>query len=246
MSVDWRNFAIIFVIGIILISVAAAIALYPRSVISAIQNSLNSGQLPQQDVYAQQGSLSWWKLALTQTYEPIASIISSAGLLTLALSLVYGCLAVNYGLIKRKTIRDQEPPKVEKEKKEVQVGGPSPKKYEEEPQVISNSTIISTLKETRKAENGLRFDYEQGTIEEYRWPEKPTSESTAESSRPKSRPTGLWYLVAFLFGLIGGLVGYVAVKENDPEMARGLLSLGLLTTVVGGILIWLLYGWIFS
>lgn len=98
MSIDWRNFVVIFVIGIVLISVAAAIPLYPKSIISQLQNNLSSGQLSTQETYAQQGSLTWWKLTLNQTYEPLSSIINSAGLLTLVLSGIYACFALFYNL----------------------------------------------------------------------------------------------------------------------------------------------------
>jgi hypothetical protein len=50
------------------------------------------------------------------------------------------------------------------------------------------------------------------------------------------RPTSLWYLVPFLFGILGGIVAYVAVKDRDADMAFGLLIFGILWTVIGVIL----------
>lgn len=41
------------------------------------------------------------------------------------------------------------------------------------------------------------------------------------------KPTGLWYLAPFFFGIIGGLVGYVAVKYDDKGMADNLLVFGI-------------------
>jgi hypothetical protein len=55
---------------------------------------------------------------------------------------------------------------------------------------------------------------------------------------PASNPTRLWYLVAFLFGLIGALIGYVAVRERSDTMATRLLLIGIVTTAIG---IYLLY-----
>lgn len=49
-------------------------------------------------------------------------------------------------------------------------------------------------------------------------------------------PTPLWYLVPFFFGVLGGIVGYVAVKDKDENMASGLLLFGIFWTVIAVIL----------
>ena len=49
-------------------------------------------------------------------------------------------------------------------------------------------------------------------------------------------PSFLWYLVPFLFGILGGIVGYVAVKDKDENMAFGLLLFGIFWTVIGSVL----------
>jgi hypothetical protein len=46
------------------------------------------------------------------------------------------------------------------------------------------------------------------------------------------KPIRLWYLVAFLFGLIGGLVGYISVRDKDDTMAVWLLILGGVMTAI--------------
>ena len=54
------------------------------------------------------------------------------------------------------------------------------------------------------------------------------------------RPTLLWYLVPFFFGLLGGIVGYVGVKDEDKAMADGLLVFGLFWTVILAVFYWVL------
>ena len=45
-------------------------------------------------------------------------------------------------------------------------------------------------------------------------------------------PSLLWYLVPFFFGILGGIVGYVAVKDKDENMALGLLLFGIFWAVI--------------
>lgn len=46
------------------------------------------------------------------------------------------------------------------------------------------------------------------------------------------RPTLLWYIVPFLFGILGGLIGYVATKDEDKDMANGMLFFGILWSFI--------------
>jgi hypothetical protein len=54
------------------------------------------------------------------------------------------------------------------------------------------------------------------------------------------KPSGIWYLVPFLFGLIGGIIGYVGTKDRDEDMAFGLLLFGIIWTFVLLIIGWTL------
>lgn len=56
----------------------------------------------------------------------------------------------------------------------------------------------------------------------------------------RGAPSGLWYLVPFFFGILGGILGYIAVKSDDPDMADTLLIFGFLWTFVLGFLSWIL------
>jgi hypothetical protein len=70
--------------------------------------------------------------------------------------------------------------------------------------------------------------------------ETPSSRNFAPSSIPQTstlaetfeRPTVLWYFVPFFFGLLGGLVGYLGVKDRDEDMARSLLVFGIVWSVL--------------
>ena len=54
------------------------------------------------------------------------------------------------------------------------------------------------------------------------------------------KPSGAWYLVPFLFGLIGGIIGYVGTKDRDEDMAFGLLVFGIIWSFILLIIGWTL------
>jgi len=47
-----------------------------------------------------------------------------------------------------------------------------------------------------------------------------------------TRPSEAWYLVPILFSIVGGLIGYVAVKDQDEQMAKTLLVVGILVFIL--------------
>jgi len=47
-----------------------------------------------------------------------------------------------------------------------------------------------------------------------------------------------WYLLPILFNIIGGLISYFAIKNDDPKKAKYCLCIGLVLTLgfIGGII----------
>lgn len=60
--------------------------------------------------------------------------------------------------------------------------------------------------------------------EEYSNEQKPDKKT--------NKPSKAWYLVPLLFGLLGGIVGYLAVKDDDKKMAKSLLIAGIIISFI--------------
>jgi hypothetical protein len=69
---------------------------------------------------------------------------------------------------------------------------------------------------------------------------------TKESYIYHEKPTSAWYLVPLLFGIMGGLVGYIGVKDEDKDMADGILAVGIIITVLEVIIGWAWLASLFS
>lgn len=48
----------------------------------------------------------------------------------------------------------------------------------------------------------------------------------------ENKPSGAWYLVPIFFGIIGGIIGYFAIKDKDNGMASNLLITGIVFTII--------------
>lgn len=46
------------------------------------------------------------------------------------------------------------------------------------------------------------------------------------------KPSSAWWLVPLFFGIIGGLIAYVGVKDEDEDFAYALLGAGIAITVL--------------
>jgi hypothetical protein len=68
-----------------------------------------------------------------------------------------------------------------------------------------------------------------------------TSSSSSSHTSSYIKPTRLWYLVPILFALLGGIIGYVGVKDEDKEMAESLLIIGVVLTFFDIVVAWAIY-----
>jgi len=57
----------------------------------------------------------------------------------------------------------------------------------------------------------------------------------------KEEPTAVWYLLPFLLGIIGGVIGYVCLHDEHEEMAKSLLLFGILISAMVFIVWFLLF-----
>ena len=42
----------------------------------------------------------------------------------------------------------------------------------------------------------------------------------------------IWYVISILFGIIGGLIAYVILKNDSPKLAKNCLIIGVILSVV--------------
>jgi len=57
----------------------------------------------------------------------------------------------------------------------------------------------------------------------------------ATINKPKptyKKPSKLWYLLPIFLTWIGGIIGYLVIKDRDKEFAKRLLIVGLVLTIV--------------
>jgi hypothetical protein len=55
---------------------------------------------------------------------------------------------------------------------------------------------------------------------------------TYENQKKNGSSVG-WYLLSFIFGIIGGLIGYVALRQENPGAASNCLIIGVIMMVLG-------------
>lgn len=68
--------------------------------------------------------------------------------------------------------------------------------------------------------------------------EKRLEEQGEPAAKYVESPTHLWFFVPLFFGLIGGLIGYVVLADEDREMAKNLILFGIVMTFFYIVLFW--------
>jgi uncharacterized membrane protein YvbJ len=58
-----------------------------------------------------------------------------------------------------------------------------------------------------------------------------TTLSPSIQTTEKTRPTRAWYFIALILPILGGIIGYFAVRKDDAKMANNLLLFGILVWV---------------
>ncbi|MGB0724278.1 MAG: hypothetical protein ACPGN7_02640 [Nitrosopumilus sp.] len=48
--------------------------------------------------------------------------------------------------------------------------------------------------------------------------------------RPRSNA---WYLLPIFIGMIGGIIGYLAIRKDDPQKAKNCIYIGIVMMVIG-------------
>jgi len=74
--------------------------------------------------------------------------------------------------------------------------------------------------------------------------ERPYESSGIEVSW--SKPSLLWYLLPLFFGLLGGIIGYITVKDEDRDMADNILLISFFIFFVDLLFVWLYWNWLLS
>ena len=62
-------------------------------------------------------------------------------------------------------------------------------------------------------------------------------------SENKNR-SGLWYILPIFIGIIGGVIAYFVIKDDDPSKAKNCLWLGIILTLIDIVAGWFWIGFI--
>ncbi|QLH02941.1 hypothetical protein C5F47_04940 [Nitrosopumilus cobalaminigenes] len=55
-------------------------------------------------------------------------------------------------------------------------------------------------------------------------------------SRPEKQRSNVWFLLPIFFGVIGGIIAFFIIRQDDPRKARNCLYLGIAFMIMGIIL----------
>ena len=52
-------------------------------------------------------------------------------------------------------------------------------------------------------------------------------------SYPEKPRSNLWFLLPIFFGIIGGIIAYFILRNDDPKKAKNCLYLGIILAIIG-------------
>jgi len=114
---------------------------------------------------------------------------------------------------------------------------------------ITEETYLRGVRKLEEHISSLQREYKIPKAEQKRTPRsisetarRQTIEEPEETTRRHHHGSAdtAWWLVPFFFGLIGGIIAYVAVKNDDKGMADNLLIFGFLWSFAQAFLSWIL------
>ena len=50
---------------------------------------------------------------------------------------------------------------------------------------------------------------------------------------PERRRSNFWFLLPIFLGLIGGIIAYFVLRQDDPNKAKNCLYLGIVLAIIG-------------
>jgi uncharacterized membrane protein YeaQ/YmgE (transglycosylase-associated protein family) len=50
---------------------------------------------------------------------------------------------------------------------------------------------------------------------------------------PERRRSNFWFLLPIFLGLIGGIIAYFVLRQDDPNKAKNCLYLGIILAIIG-------------
>lgn len=50
---------------------------------------------------------------------------------------------------------------------------------------------------------------------------------------PERRRSNLWFFLPIFLGLIGGIIAYFVLRQDDPNKAKNCLYLGIILAIIG-------------
>jgi len=75
---------------------------------------------------------------------------------------------------------------------------------------------------------------------------KLIKEMPSPTSGTTKQPSSAWYLLPIFFGLIGGLIMFFVLKDEDKKMAKKGLIVGIIISVLGIIIYGIMYAAMFA